>query len=298
MQFHPTVLWLGAAARGRQPLISEAVRGEGAFLADADGHAFMTGQHPLADLAPRDVVAKAIMRVMLAEGTDHVYLDGRQLGADVWQHRFPTIQASCREHGIDPVTELIPVVPAAHYASGGIRTDLRGRTSVPGLHACGETACTGVHGANRLASNSLLEGLVFAERIAADLAAGLPPAVEPGRDHRRAWLLDPAIAGPLQQLMSGRAGVLRTGEGLAAAAAGRAALGERAFDKPGAEAWQTTNLHLVASAITAAALAREETRGSHWREDFPAAADAWRGHVIISLGPAGLAAVFEPDLHG
>jgi L-aspartate oxidase len=298
IQFHPTVLWLGADAHGRQPLISEAVRGEGAFLVDGSGRRFMTGQHPLADLAPRDVVAKAIMRVMLAEGTDHVYLDGRQLGADVWQHRFPTIQASCREHGIDPVTELIPVVPAAHYASGGIRTDLRGRTSVPGLHACGETACTGVHGANRLASNSLLEGLVFAERIAADLAAGLPPAVEPGPDDRRAWLLDPAIAGPLQQLMSGRAGVLRTGEGLAAAAAGLAALGERTFDKPGADAWQATNLHLVASAITAAALAREETRGSHWREDFPAAADAWRGHVIISLGPAGLAAVFEPDLHG
>jgi L-aspartate oxidase len=283
IQFHPTVLWLGADAHGRQPLISEAVRGEGAFLVDGSGRRFMTGQHPLADLAPRDVVAKAIMRVMLADGTDHVYLDGRQLGADVWQHRFPTIQASCREHGIDPVTDLIPVVPAAHYASGGIRTDLRGRTSVPGLHACGETACTGVHGANRLASNSLLEGLVFAERIAADLASGLPPAAEPGPDHRRPWLLDPAIAGPLQRL--------------AAAAAGLAALGERAFDKPGADAWQATNLHLVASAITAAALAREETRGSHWREDFPEPADAWRGHVIMSMGPAGLAAVFEPDLH-
>jgi L-aspartate oxidase len=296
IQFHPTVLWLGPTAHGRQPLISEAVRGEGAFLVDGAGRRFMTGQHPLADLAPRDVVAKAMMRVMIETGTDHVFLDGRHLGAQLWQHRFPTIQASCREHGIDPVTELIPVVPAAHYASGGIRTDLRGRTSVPGLFACGETASTGVHGANRLASNSLLEGLVFAERIAAKLAAGLPPAAEPGPDTRAVGLLDPAIVTPLQHLMSARAGVLRSGAGLAAALAGLTALGEQASDKPGAEAWQATSLHLVASGIVSAALAREETRGSHWREDFPDLADAWRGHVIITLGPAGLAAVFEPDL--
>ncbi len=296
IQFHPTVLWLGPTAHGRQPLISEAVRGEGAFLVDGAGRRFMVGQHPLADLAPRDVVAKAMMRVMIETGTDHVFLDGRHLGAQLWQHRFPTIQASCREHGIDPVTELIPVVPAAHYASGGIRTDLRGRTSVPGLFACGETASTGVHGANRLASNSLLEGLVFAERIAARLAAGLPPAAEPGPDTRAVGLLDPAIVTPLQHLMSARAGVLRSGAGLAAALAGLAALGEQTSDKPGAEAWQATSLHLVASGIVSAALAREETRGSHWREDFPDLSDAWRGHVIITLGPAGLAAVFEPDL--
>ncbi|HXB48137.1 MAG TPA: FAD-binding protein, partial [Streptosporangiaceae bacterium] len=131
VQFHPTVLWLGADARGRQPLISEAVRGEGAFLVNEAGRRFMAGQHRLADLAPRDVVAKAIMREMITAHTDHVYLDGRDLGAQAWQQRFPTILASCLEHGIDPVTELIPVVPAAHYASGGVRTDLHGRTSVP-----------------------------------------------------------------------------------------------------------------------------------------------------------------------
>ena len=296
VQFHPTVLWLGPGSQGRQPLISEAVRGEGAFLVDRAGRRFMTGLHPLADLAPRDVVAKAIMRVMLADGSDHVYLDGRQLGAQTWQRRFPTILATCRDNGIDPVTELIPVLPAAHYASGGIRTDSRGRTSVPGLHACGETACTGVHGANRLASNSLLEGLVFAERIAADLASGLPPQAEPAADSRQPGLLDPAIVGPLQQVMSARAGVLRSGKGLAEAAARLASLSEQNCDKPGAEAWQATNLHLVASGIVAAAQAREETRGSHWREDFPEPGAAWLGHVVISLGSAGLHTVFEPAL--
>ncbi len=296
VQFHPTVLWLGPASRGRQPLISEAVRGEGAVLIDATGRPLMTGLHPLADLAPRDVVAKAIMREMLSSGTDHVYLDGRRLGADVWQHRFPTILASCRSHGIDPVTEPIPVVPAAHYVSGGVRTDLRGRTSVPGLYACGEVACTGVHGANRLASNSLLEGLVFAERIGAELGRALPPQAQPADDGRPPRLVDPAILGPLQQLMTADAGVLRSGPGLARAAAGLIELSGRDCEKPDADAWQATNLHLISSALVAAALAREETRGSHWREDFGETSPAWRGHLAVSVAPAGLGVVFEPVL--
>ncbi|MFJ4772293.1 L-aspartate oxidase [Streptomyces uncialis] len=181
VQFHPTVLFLGPDAEGQQPLVSEAVRGEGAHLVDADGVRFMVGQHELAELAPRDIVAKGIMRRMREQGTEHMYLDARHFGADMWERRFPTILAACRAHGMDPVTEPVPVAPAAHYASGGVRTDADGRTTVPGLYACGEVACTGVHGANRLASNSLLEGLVYAERIAADIiradGAGHPARV-------------------------------------------------------------------------------------------------------------------------
>lgn len=158
VQFHPTVLFLGADAEGQQPLVSEAVRGEGAYLVDADGVRFMQGQHELAELAPRDIVAKGIMRRMQETGAQHMYLDGRHFGARMWEQRFPTILAACRANGIDPVTTPIPVAPAAHYASGGVRTDLHGRTTVPGLYACGEVACTGVHGANRLASNSSWRG--------------------------------------------------------------------------------------------------------------------------------------------
>jgi L-aspartate oxidase len=286
VQFHPTVLWLGPGARGRQPLISEAVRGEGALLIDAEGRPFMTGRHPLADLAPRDVVAKAIMNVLAETGTDHVYLDGTHLGEATWEHRFPTIRANCLSHGIDPVTQPIPVVPAAHYASGGIKTDLRGRTTVPGLYACGETACTGVHGANRLASNSLLEGLVFAERIAADLAAGLPPPSLPAPDYRIPGLVDPAAIDHIQRLMTTHAGVLRSGPGLAIAADELRKLGEQQSSEPTLAAWEATNLHLLASALVASATLRTETRGSHWREDYPDPSAAWLGHLIVTLGEA------------
>ncbi|WP_330317109.1 L-aspartate oxidase [Streptomyces platensis] len=238
VQFHPTVLYLGPQAEGQQPLISEAVRGEGAHLVDADGTRFMVGRHELAELAPRDIVAKEIMRRAHEQGVEHMYLDGRHFGAQMWETRFPTILAACRSHGIDPVTEPIPVAPAAHYASGGVRTDLRGRTTVPGLYACGEVACTGVHGANRLASNSLLEGLVFAERIAADIAAtpapqaaangadgapadGARPAPEPALSAPRTALplLAPETRTAVQRIMTAGAGVLRNAESLARAAA-------------------------------------------------------------------------------
>ncbi len=158
IQFHPTVLYLGAGVRGQLPLVSEAVRGEGGHLLNGSGERFMVGQHPLAELAPRDVVAKGIMREMAREGSDHVYVDGRMLGEEIWRVRFPTILQSCRRAGIDPTVDLIPVAPASHYFCGGIETDLDGATNLAGLYACGEAASSGVHGANRLASNSLAGG--------------------------------------------------------------------------------------------------------------------------------------------
>ncbi|MFE7783006.1 L-aspartate oxidase [Streptomyces nigrescens] len=331
VQFHPTVLYLGPEAEGQQPLISEAVRGEGAHLVDADGTRFMVGRHELAELAPRDIVAKAIMSQAHEQGVEHMYLDSRHFGAQMWETRFPTILAACRSHGIDPVTEPIPVAPAAHYASGGVRTDLRGRTTVPGLYACGEVACTGVHGANRLASNSLLEGLVFAERIAADIAAPhtpeaaagdapctpahdaaehtAPPA--PSAPRTTLPLLAPETRTAVQRIMTAGAGVLRSAESLARAAAeldrlhreataaagpagrdepagatatGSAAPADRKAPEPGVEAWEATNLLCVARVLVAAAQRREETRGCHWREDHPDRDDAsWRRHFRITL---------------
>ncbi|MCL7380974.1 L-aspartate oxidase [Streptomyces sp. 35G-GA-8] len=311
VQFHPTVLFLGTGAEGQQPLVSEAVRGEGAHLVDADGVRFMLGQHELAELAPRDIVAKAITRRMREQGAEHMYLDARHFGAAMWETRFPTILAACRAHGIDPVTEPVPVAPAAHYASGGVRTDLRGRTTVPGLYACGEVACTGVHGANRLASNSLLEGLVFAERIAADIAADIaaggtadstadgtadpaPPPVEPSATTVLLPLIAPEARAGIQRIMSEGAGVLRSAGSLGTAAAALEAVYEQAQDHdgpgkaavPGVESWETSNLLCVARVLVAAALEREETRGCHWREDRPERDDAdWARHLVITLTP-------------
>ncbi|MFI0371989.1 L-aspartate oxidase [Actinomadura sp. 1N219] len=461
VQFHPTVLWLGEGARGQQPLISEAVRGEGAYLVDHSGERFMIGRHELAELAPRDVVAKGIMNRIRETGASHMLLDGRHLGTPMWENRFPTILAACRNYGIDPVTEPIPVVPAAHYASGGVRTDLHGRTSVPGLFACGEVACTGVHGANRLASNSLLEGLVFAERIAAALQTELESTSRPlvvggsssstsdpsavshpptpvgmastcasvtvladplapdgssvgvigggarglaggvgmvGASGGVCGLLGAGAREEIQRIMTTYAGVLRGAEGLEIAARELAALpragagtrpepraesgpqprhepgagagpelsaelepqqksepgveagpeasaelraqprpelgagagpelsaelgaqlrpelgagagselgarlgarpggelGVEAVVEPGVEAWEATNLHTVASAIVAAARRREETRGSHWRQDFPERRDdEWRGHLIARLEGNVLTTTYEP----
>ncbi|MGC5401121.1 L-aspartate oxidase [Streptomyces sp. DT20] len=298
VQFHPTVLFLGSGAEGQQPLVSEAVRGEGAHLVDAHGTRFMLGQHEMAELAPRDIVAKAITRQMQLHGTEHMYLDARHFGAEMWEQHFPTILAACRAHGIDPVTEPIPVAPAAHHASGGIRTDLRGRTTVPGLYACGEVACTGVHGANRLASNSLLEGLVFAERIAADIVADRPRAGAEAVVDRPAPspLLPPEARSTIQRIMTRGAGVVRSADSLARAAEELEDLHRSAFLKagaaepklaePGVEAWEVTNLLLVSRVLVAAARQREETRGCHWREDRPERDDEnWRRHLVVRLTP-------------
>jgi len=313
VQFHPTVLFLGADAEGQQPLVSEAVRGEGAHLVDGDGVRFMVGQHELAELAPRDIVAKGIMRRMQEQDAEHMSLDARHFGAEMWEHRFPTILAACRANGIDPVTERVPVAPAAHYASGGVRTDARGRTTVPGLYACGEVACTGVHGANRLASNSLLEGLVYAERIAADIAGaraqGGLPAREPAQlahpETPSHPLLAPESRFAIQRIMTDGAGVLRSARSLQRAADQLQRLHGEARDalrengktaEPGVDTWEATNLLCVARVLVAAALRREETRGCHWREDRAERDDAhWRRHIVVRLGPDRSLAVHTTD---
>ncbi|HYN30144.1 MAG TPA: L-aspartate oxidase [Dermatophilaceae bacterium] len=300
VQFHPTVLFLGEGSTGQQPLISEAVRGEGAVLLDRRGDRIMAGRHPLGDLAPRDVVARAILTRMAADGVDHVHLDARGLGADFLERRFPTIVASCRSLGIDPATELLPVAPAQHYASGGVETDLHGRSSLRGLYACGECSCTGVHGANRLASNSLLEGLVFAGRIADDVVARLgagalpqrEPTGGPGAAPPTASALLPGAARlGLQRILTTGAGPVRSArsttealvalDGLAADALARV---EERVPDPGS--WETTNLLHVGQALTLLAARREETRGGHVRADFPDRDDGrWLCHQRVTVGP-------------
>ncbi len=289
VQFHPTVLWLGEDAQGQQPLVSEAVRGEGAVLRDDAGVRFMEGQHPLADLAPRDVVAKGIMRRMRETGAKHVWLDAREFGTEMWEKRFPTILASLRAIGVDPSTDLIPVAPAQHYASGGVRTDAHGRSSLQGLFAVGECACTGVHGANRLASNSLLEGLVFASRIGDVLAAGLPERRDPVAPAGDGVVLSPAARRSLQVAMTEGVGVLRSRDSMATTLGVLHALGTTVTGDPQTKAWETTNLHAVATVLAANAKMRKETRGSHWREDFPDTDDEhWRVRLVSHLDEDGV----------
>jgi len=288
VQFHPTVLWLGERSQGQQPLVSEAVRGEGAYLVDASGERFMLPEHPMAELAPRDVVAKAITRRMRETGEPHMWLDGRHLGEHVWEERFPTILASCRRHDIDPVDALIPVAPAQHYTSGGLRTDTWGRTGIVGLFACGECSCTGVHGANRLASNSLLEGLVFADRIGAVLRDQLPDRDEPQTPAGTGEVLSEEARLSIQQTMTDDVGVIRTGDSTAAALAELSELPRAEPHSASTPTWETTNLALVGASIAAGAKVRQETRGSHWREDFPERDDDhWRHRIVSTLDPDG-----------
>jgi len=250
IQFHPTVLWRDLANRGQQPLISEAVRGEGAILLNHKNEQFM------------------------------------MLKVKDFQIRFPTIYASCMANGIDPTIEKIPVAPASHYASGGVRVDLNGQSSIAGLYICGESACTGAHGANRLASNSLLEGLVFGARIAAALAKDLPAQEEPIYESKTT-LLDPKIVLPLQIAMSEGAGVMRSESSLRKTLQTLNELSKLTSTEPRIESWEATNLHLLATAIVKSALTRKESRGSHWRSDYPLSSDSWLSRITGEIDNSG-----------
>jgi L-aspartate oxidase len=275
VQFHPTAL---ATSENPLALISEAVRGEGAVLCNARGERFMAARHRLADLAPRDVVAREIFREQQRSG--EVFLDARPIGRR-FRTRFPGITALCAARGLDPTRQLIPVTPAAHYMMGGIVTDLRGRSSLPRLYAVGEVARTGVHGANRLASNSLLEGLVFAERVARDLA-GTPRRLPVPRARR--WSVPPlddrgaaqVAADAVRALMWEHAGIARTARGLRTCLKALDAVEARLP----AGATEERNLLDTARLIAQAALLRKESRGGHYRSDYPSRRRAWKGRQI------------------
>jgi len=271
VQFHPTAL---ATSENPLALVSEAVRGEGATLLDGTGKRFMPEKHRQAELAPRDIVAREIFRAQ--ERTGIVHLDARMIAG--FDTRFPGIFHLCTARGVDPRTDLIPVTPAAHYMMGGIVTDLDGRTTIPGMYACGEVACTGVHGANRLASNSLLEGLVFAERVSRDVANLKKHAIV--APVRETWdvpeLADrgaaQVAADDVRRVMWQYAGIDRTARGLRIAVREMDAIEARLPDG----ATEELNMVQTARMIAQASLLRKESRGGHYRSDFPRAKRKWR----------------------
>ena len=293
VQFHPTVLYTGAGAHGRRPLVTEAVRGEGAFLVDGAGARVMEGVHPLADLAPRDVVSAAITRRLLeAPGgiDDHVFLDSTHLTRAHFQARFPTVFAACAATGIDPSVDPIPVAPAAHFGCGGVVASVDGRTTVPGLYAAGEVARTGLHGANRLASNSLLEGLVVGGRaaraVASDRATGL--LANPRRAEAQRWPVVPiADRAALQQAMSRYAAIGRDAVGLAEVGAVLDKTSEVGALRSRRDV-EDAALAMTARVLALAASEREESRGCHVRHDFPSRDDArWRTTIAYRADDSG-----------
>jgi L-aspartate oxidase len=288
-QFHPTALSLPGVPRF---LLSEALRGEGAYLRNARMERFMERYHPQMELAPRDVVARAITREGLAAGPGEelpVYLDMRHVTDLDLTARFPGISWFLRQNGLDLKRDLIPVRPAAHYLMGGVRTGVDGRSSLARLYAAGEAACTGVHGANRLASNSLLEGLVFGARAARFMleeieASGIAGVRDLPREAAHSPSSD-AQRSRLQNLMWRKAGLLRDAEGLRSAAEELAEIGQGLPAGFGRPAIELRNLHTIATRIVQAALGREESRGAHFRNDFPQRDDLhYRKHSIIREG--------------
>jgi len=293
VQFHPTVLF-AEGGTGRRPLISEAVRGEGARLVDSRGRSITEGVHPLGDLAPRDVVSRAIAERLTALGEDHVYLDARRL--DGFATRFPTITAMCADAGLDPARDLLPVAPAAHYSCGGVVTDVHGRTRIPGLYAAGEVARTGLHGANRLASNSLLEGLVLGER--AGTAAAIERAgTRVGTDGIPAVASTVCDRTVLQQLMTRHALVVRDADGLAAAAVelGRMSVVATCTD---ADRLEDSALTVTARALLLAAQRRTESRGCHTRSDRPDTDPTQARSLELRIDDDGELSFTTPELTG
>jgi L-aspartate oxidase len=282
-QFHPTALHLPGA---RPFLISEAVRGEGAQLLDASGERFMPEYDDRAELAPRDIVARAILDRARKTGADHVLLDVTALDPARVIARFPQIYRTCLDYGLDITRSPIPVSPAAHYTMGGIRTNTWGETTLPGLYACGECACTGVHGANRLASNSLLETVVFAHRVVSRSVEQPDAAADPSPRATDLSPAAPAEAPPLtrdalKSLMWEGAGIVRDGEGLSRAKAVLAAW-EASLPPPTNRAsHELADLLTCARLVTEGALTREESRGAHYRTDFPEPREGWRRHIVF-----------------
>ncbi|NLE74577.1 MAG: L-aspartate oxidase [Actinobacteria bacterium] len=295
MQFHPT------AFHGHENptlLVTEALRGEGAYLLDRDGRRFMVGVHPQAELAPRDVVTRKAHEIMVRDCTDFVQLDARHLDCAHLQKRFPTVHRELARRGYDLCRDLIPVSPASHYFVGGVATDMWGRTSIPGLYACGEVTATGVHGANRLASNSLLEGLVFGERVVRDLERYLTDSdpsvckIKLELTHESREGNDPEEVRHMRQhlgiMMSRLCGIVRSADGLVRA--GRVVADMKSQLRPlgrHPEELELLNLLTVAELMVLSAAVREESRGVHLRSDFPEHDHDWRRHIRLVGGADG-----------
>ncbi len=278
VQFHPTALFVPDAPRF---LLSEALRGEGAYLRNASGERFMDRYHPLKELAPRDVVSRSIVMELRTSGDSSVFLDLTHLPAGLVRSRFPRIYETCLQHGIDLATTPAPVRPAAHYAMGGVQTDLFGRTTAGRLFAAGEVACTGVHGANRLASNSLLEALVFGER--AGRAMESLPVARRGLETDLAALFPAISERELRAITWNSCGVLRNGPELKAAAKRIEARALQPLENPIRSDFEVRNMYQLASLIAFAALRREESRGGHYRTDFPEKSPTFEKHSVLAL---------------
>ncbi|MBS1873930.1 MAG: L-aspartate oxidase [Acidobacteria bacterium] len=280
VQFHPTALHVAGAPRF---LLSEALRGEGALLRNAAGERFMVGYHPLAELAPRDVVSRSIAAELVRTGEPHVYLDLRHLGTARVRDRFPRIYQTCLNYGVDIGRDLAPVHPAAHYAMGGVRTNLDGATNLGRLYAAGECACTGVHGANRLASNSLLEGVVFGARAARAMLAHASDARLVAPDPAPALFPDTPEQ-ELRSLMWSHCGIVREGDSLRRAVETLEAAPSSPKPQARRADYERRNIHAVGRIIAHCALARQESRGAHYRTDVPEKRAGFQRHSVTCEG--------------